>query len=196
VRWVSLAPRYTGRFEKGVDYIGDQRRFESSFARHAAAARLFGPYKLSLHSGSDKFSIYPMAARLAGDLIHLKTAGTSYLEALRAVASADSTLFREILHFALGRYAADRASYHVSAETSRVADVSDWADNRLVSLLDEFDARQVLHVTFGSVIQDARLRERLFAALRSSEELYYEMLQAHFQKHLAPFQTAQPAPAN
>ena len=86
VNWVSLAPRYVGRFEKGVDYIGDLAAFETDFAGHAAIARQFGPYKLSLHSGSDKFSIYPIAARLTGGLVHLKTAGTSYLEALRTIA--------------------------------------------------------------------------------------------------------------
>ncbi|HSO24897.1 MAG TPA: tagaturonate epimerase family protein, partial [Chondromyces sp.] len=103
VRWVSLAPRFVGEFEKGVDYIGDLEAFAAEFARHAQVARTLGPYKLSLHSGSDKFSIYPIAARLAaggpgrGPLVHLKTAGTSYLEALRTVAAAEPELFREIL---------------------------------------------------------------------------------------------------
>jgi len=60
-----LAPRYVGRFEKGVDYIGALDVFEAEFAQHAVIARALGPYKLSLHSGSDKFSIYPVAARLA-----------------------------------------------------------------------------------------------------------------------------------
>src|SRR6185369_2546290 len=86
VRWVSLAPRYVGHFEKGVDYIGDLKGFAESFRNHLAVSRTFGPYKLSLHSGSDKFSIYPIAAEIAGSLVHLKTAGTSYLEALRAIA--------------------------------------------------------------------------------------------------------------
>ena len=61
VQWVSLAPRYIGRFEKGVDYIGDLAAFQADFAVHAAIARHFGPYKLSLHSGSDKFSVYSIA---------------------------------------------------------------------------------------------------------------------------------------
>ena len=95
VRWVSLAPRYVGSFEKGVDYIapgahrpeeGTTDAFAADFAGHAAIARALGPYKLSLHSGSDKFSIYGIAAELARGLVHLKTAGTSYLEALRATA--------------------------------------------------------------------------------------------------------------
>ena len=109
IRWVSLAPCDVGRFEKGVDYIpstglcGDLTEFAADFAGHAAIARAFGPYKLSLHSGSDKFSIYQIAAEQAGGLVHLKTAGTSYLEALRAVAVVDPALFRDILAFAKTR---------------------------------------------------------------------------------------------
>ncbi len=115
VEWVSLAPRFVGRFEKGVDYIGDLGALEKDVAAHAALARHFGPYKLSLHSGSDKFSVYPIAARLAKGLVHLKTAGTSYLEALRTVAAVDPALFRAIYAFARERYDTDKASYHVSA---------------------------------------------------------------------------------
>src|SRR5690606_9398285 len=114
VRWVSLAPRYVGRFEKGVDYIGDLAALKKNFEQHFAVSQAFGPYKLSLHSGSDKFSAYPLAREVAGDLVHLKTAGTSYLEALRTLAALDPGLFRAIFRFALARYEADRASYHVS----------------------------------------------------------------------------------
>ena len=60
VKWVSLAPRYVGDFEKGVDYIGDLNEFEKS-SPGVSVAKTFGPYKLSLHSGSDKFSVYPIA---------------------------------------------------------------------------------------------------------------------------------------
>jgi hypothetical protein len=73
VRWVSLAPRFVGEFEKGVDYIGDIELFEKEFARHAAVAKRLGPYKLSLHSGSDKFSIYPITARLKSWLVSWMT---------------------------------------------------------------------------------------------------------------------------
>jgi tagaturonate epimerase len=184
---VSLAPRYVGTFEKGVDYIGDLDEFERSFARHLAVAKAFGPYKLSLHSGSDKFRIYPIAARVAGNLVHLKTAGTSYLEALRALTQIDPDFFREIVPFAKTHYDADRASYHVSAVAAKVPDVSRWPEGKLASLLDDFDAREVLHVTFGSVMSEAGLRERLMAALRRGEEVYYGMLLAHFTRHFEPY---------
>lgn len=192
VKCVSLAPRYVGDFEKGVDYIGDLCLFEQSLARHVSVSKTFGPYKLSLHSGSDKFSIYPVAARVAGDLVHLKTAGTSYLEALRAIARLNPALFREIVPFAIERYPADRASYHVSADVSKMPRVGALPDERLTSLLDNFDAREILHVAFGSVINHASFREPFFATLRGNEETYYGFLERHFEKHLAPFARSEP----
>jgi hypothetical protein len=193
VEWVSLAPRYVGRFEKGVDYIGDLTVFEADFARHVAIASALGPYKLSLHSGSDKFSIYPIFDRVAGDLVHLKTAGTSYLEALRATAGTDPDLFREILAFAFERYAEDRASYHVSADPAKVPTPDQLADGELATVLDDFDGREMLHVTFGSVLTVAdaaggyRFRDRLLATLQADEEAHYAALEAHFDRHIAPF---------
>lgn len=188
VVWVSLAPRYVGDFEKGVDYIGDLDEFEKSFAQHLAVSKTYGPYKLSLHSGSDKFSIYPIASKLAGDLVHLKTAGTSYLEALRAIGELNPTLFREIVAFSKDRYPTDRATYHVSAEVSKMADVEALADDQLCNLLDDFHAREILHVTFGSVLHHPPFRERFFATLRGGEETYSRMLEIHFGKHFAPFE--------
>jgi len=193
VSWVSLAPRFVGSFEKGVDYIGDVATFADEFARHAAVARHFGPYKLSLHSGSDKFSIYPIVARLSragrarslGPLVHLKTAGTSFLEALRTIAQVDVALFREILDLARTRYETDRATYHVSAELEKVPAAKDLDDASLSDLLEQFDARQVLHVTFGSVLD--RFGDRLHAALSGNQETYDDNLERHFERHLAPF---------
>ncbi|MCI0423134.1 MAG: tagaturonate epimerase family protein [Acidobacteria bacterium] len=190
VRCVSLAPRYVGTFEKGVDYIGNLDEFEQSFAQHLAVSKTYGPYKLSLHSGSDKFSVYPIAARVAGELVHLKTAGTSYLEALRAIAKLNPGLFREIASFAAGRYPTDRASYHVSAEVSRMPSPASVPDDQLPALLDNFDSREILHVTFGSVLNHAPFRESFFSALRSDEEVYYAMLETHFNRHLSPFRAA------
>jgi hypothetical protein len=185
VRWVSLAPRYVGSFEKGIDYIGDLAALRADLAGHAAIARAVGPYKLSLHSGSDKFSVYPLITEVARGMVHLKTAGTSYLEALRVMAHADVVLFREILAFARERYEQDRASYHVSGEVRRVPAPADLRDAQLPDLLEDVDARQVLHVTFGSML--ARFGARLKAALRAHEEEYDATLERHFVRHLEPF---------
>jgi hypothetical protein len=187
VRWVSLAPRYVGDFEKGVDYIGDLDAFEASFAEHAAVARALGPYKLSLHSGSDKFRIYPIAALQTRGLVHLKTAGTSYLEALRAVAMTDAGLFRRILSLAVERYPADRASYHVSARIAALPPFDRMSDAALPDLLEDFHAREILHVTYGSVLNHADLRPALFETLETQAALYTALIAKHFDRHLAPF---------
>ena len=193
VTWVSLAPRFIGRFEKGVDYIGDLGEFERSFAQHAAIARALGPYKLSIHSGSDKFAIYPIAARHARDLIHLKTAGTSYLEAIRLVVAVARGLFREIFDFAREHFNADKASYHVSADLARVPRAADLKDSQLPTLIEDRDARQILHVTYGSVLGarnddgSYRFRDRLLALLREHDELYARYLERHLGRHIAPF---------
>lgn len=185
VRWVSLAPRYVGRFEKGIDYIGDLAALRHDLQTHAEIARTLGPYKLSLHSGSDKFSVYPLLSKAARGMVHLKTAGTSYVEALRVVARANPALFREIVAFACARYPTDRASYHVSAEVSRAPDMRSAPDATLAAMLDDLHTRQILHVTFGSVLAQfgAPLRE----TLRAHQADYNDILDRHFYRHLKPF---------
>jgi len=182
VRWVSLAPRFVGRFEKGVDYIGDLDALAADLAGHAAVARALGPYKLSLHSGSDKFSVYPLAVAAAGGMLHLKTAGTSLLEGLRTLAQVDPGLFRKMLALSIERYPLERASYHVSAELERVPDPASLPDAALPALLDQFDARQVLHVTFGSLLE--RYGSDLCRILTEHAEEYYQALERHFVRHL------------
>lgn len=191
VKWVSFAPRFVGRFEKGVDYIGDIRAFETELAVHAAIARMFGPYKLSLHSGSDKFSLYPVLLEKTAGLAHIKTAGTSYLEALRTIAELDQPLFKEIYTFALQHYDKDKLSYHVSAQADRAPapdQVMDWP-----GVLNQFEAREILHVTFGSVLTEVTspgektFYDRLMATLSTCREAYFDNLVYHFKRHLEPF---------
>jgi hypothetical protein len=190
---VSLAPRYVGRFEKGVDYIGNLGAFTADFAIHAAIARTLGPYKLSLHSGSDKFSIYEIAARETLGLVHLKTAGTSYLEALRTTAQVQPALLRDIYAFSLERYETDRASYHVSADLHRTPTPTGMPDTAVPMLLDQFDTRQILHVTFGSVLTAQgpggrrRFSDRMMEVLNAHTEAYAANLKSHFLRHLRPF---------
>lgn len=185
VPFISLAPRFVGRFEKGVDYIGDLAELERNIAGHAAIMRHYGNrYKLSLHTGSDKFGVYPLAMRHTNGRVHLKTAGTSYLEALRLMAQVDPALFRRVLDFARSRYETDRKTYHVSAEVERVPESAALSNEQLPALLDDFDARQVLHVTFGSVLDT--FGPELHALIRANDETYADLIKRHFDKHLAP----------
>lgn len=187
---VSVALRFVGDFEKGIDYKGDLSTFEAHYKQHVAIARTCGPYKLSIHSGSDKFSIYPIAGRLSGEHLHVKTAGTSYLEALRVVCRTDVSLFREIAEFCRARYGKDKATYHVSATLSDVperiedGDLEPW-------YLDNDAGRQILHVTFGSVLvggtrpSGASFKSAILENLAANTALYREVLHEHLGKHLA-----------
>lgn len=177
VKFTSLAPRFIGRFEKGVDYIGDVAALDAEMARHAAVTAHFGTYKLSLHSGSDKFSVYPLIVKHWGRRLHIKTAGTSYLEALRALAVTEPALFERIWTLGLECYATDRATYHVSAEPALVL-----TDLPLPALLDDFHAREILHVTFGSALM--QFGAEIKSALVKHADVYNANLQKHFRKHL------------
>ncbi|MGB7157705.1 MAG: tagaturonate epimerase family protein [Tepidisphaeraceae bacterium] len=204
MKLVSLAPRFIGDFEKGVDFKGDPSTssgqalagYEKSCSDHAAIAKQLGPYKLSLHSGSDKLAIYPAFARATKGLFHVKTAGTSYLEALRAILRHDVKFFRRIVDFARGRYNADRATYHVSATLETTPPPSDLSDVQLEQrYLERWQdvkgpvgftepGRQILHTTFGSVLKDEQLRGPFFQILREHPETYKEVLTDHFARHL------------
>ena len=182
---VSLAPRFVGKFQKGVDYIGDTAPFEEELIRHAAILKHFDAYKLSVHTGSDKFSIYPLVAAHAEDRVHVKTAGTSYLEALRVIADRDTALFRQILDYSRERFETDRKSYYLDCQPDKVPANADLSDADLPGLLEQFDARQLLHVTFGSNLD--RFGARIHRLIADHEEAYEETLNSHFTRHLAPF---------
>ncbi len=190
---VSLAPRFVGEMEKGIDYKGDIERFKEEYLKHLHIAELLGPYKISIHSGSDKFTLYAAIGSLKRGCVHVKTAGTSYLEALRAIAVAEPGLFREILDFAREHYETEKATYHVSAELERVPPAGDLNDDQLPGLLDQDDARQVLHVTFGKVLttRDSAgktlFKDRIMASLREHEQVYDDCLTRHFRRHIEPF---------
>jgi hypothetical protein len=188
---VSLAPRFIGEFEKGIDYRGDLAAFEAALKQHVAIARYCGPYKISVHSGSDKFAAYPAVGRVCGDLVHVKTAGTSYLEALRVLARTSPAAFGELAEYSRGRFATDRASYHIStteAETAALTPYRGTADE--AAWLDERVGRQLLHVTFGSVLtvgadaRGRRFKESLLEALDRHADLHRELLAGHLGKHL------------
>jgi len=197
VRLVSLAPRFIGDFEKGVDFKGNVEALEFSLRNHAAVARALGPYKLSLHSGSDKLSMYAPFARATRGLFHVKTAGTSYLEAVRVAARHDEPLFRRIVDFARKRYDVDKATYHVSATVAGVpapSEISDVAtlEKEYLECWDDVPegkgftkpGRQILHCTFGSVLTDNDLGGALRKVLADHAATYTELLADHFGRHL------------
>jgi tagaturonate epimerase len=195
VKIVSLAPRFIGDFEKGIDYKGDINLFKQEYLKHVKITEYFGSYKISLHSGSDKFDVYAAIGSLNRGFTHVKTAGTSYLEAIRVIAAKEKELFREILDFSRVEYEKEKQSYHVSADINKVKSSGELGDEELLGLFTQNDARQVLHVTFGKVLttqlEDGSylFRDKILDCLVREEETHYQYLITHFKKHLSPFET-------
>jgi hypothetical protein len=189
VRVQSLAPRFIGEFQKGIDYIGDIEKFREACRMHALIARAMGGYKLSIHSGSDKFSIFPIVGELTRGLFHEKTAGTSYLEAVRVIARRDPSLYREMHAFALERFETDRASYHVTTDLGKIPRLDTLTDAELPALMDAIDPRQLMHITYGSILTKKDeaggfvFYDRFIKVLRDHEEEHCDTVAAHFVKH-------------
>ncbi len=183
VRLQTLAPRFTGEFQKGVDYRGDIGRFEQELRAHCEIARRFG-YKLSIHSGSDKFSVFPLIGKYTEGRFHLKTAGTNWLEAMRIVAEKDPALYREAHALALQSFESASKYYHVTTNLANIPPLSSLTDEQLPSLFDQDDSRQLIHITYGFLLASPSLKKRLYAFWRSEREAYAEALYRHIGRHI------------
>ncbi len=210
VRLQTIAPKFTGRFNKGVDYVGDLARFEREFNEDLAvlahavdAYGLPSNLKLSVHSGSDKFSLYPIihrALRRTGAGLHLKTAGTTWLEELIGLAEAGGgglVLAKEIYASALEHADTLCAPYATVIDIHRpslpsVATVQSWTGARFASALrhvpghPEFNPhfRQLLHVSFKLAAQHG---VTYITLLRGNEEVVGRNVTANlFERHLRP----------
>jgi len=210
VRLQTIAPKFTGRFNKGVDYVGDLSQFEREFrddlAVLAHASKHYGlppNLKLSVHSGSDKFSLYPIIRRAiqqTGAGLHVKTAGTTWLEELIGLAEAGGdglALAREIYAYALAHVEELCAPYASVIDIDRnqlpsVAEVNSWSGPRFASALrhipshPEFNphVRQLLHVSFKVA---AKAGSRYTALLESNAAIVGEQVtQNLYDRHLRP----------
>jgi hypothetical protein len=180
----SLAPRFIGEFQKGIDYIGDLSEFETQFKVHAQIARAAGGYKVSVHSGSDKFSAYPSIGRETGLRLHLKTAGTSWLESLRTIAQTEPGLYRQIHQRAFAYYPEALKSYYITADLNAIAPLDQQSDADLPEYLKENNCRQLLHISYGGLLRDPEVREPYFRALHMHEGTHVANVERHMSHHL------------
>jgi len=189
VSFATLAPRFCGEFQKGVDYIGDLAQFEKEIKIHAAIARHF-KYKLSIHSGSDKFTVFPSIGKATKNIFHVKTAGTNWLEAMRIIALGDPVLYREVHKYALEAFEEARKYYHVTTDLKKIPNVDKLADRELAELFNQNDSRQLIHITYGLILNKKNadgsfmFRERLYKFWKEHTDDYAQALVKHIGKHL------------
>lgn len=210
VRLQTIAPKFTGRFNKGVDYVGDLVQFEKEFnddlAVIAQAVKQYGlpaNLKLSVHSGSDKFSIYPIirkALQRTGAGLHVKTAGTTWLEELIGLSEAGGdglALAKEIYAYALEHVDELCAPYASVIDIDRaklpsVSTVNSWTGPQLASALrhipnhPQFNAnvRQLLHVSFKIA---AKTGARYTDLLKAYETIVAKQVTENiYERHMRP----------
>jgi hypothetical protein len=206
----TIAPKFTGRFNKGVDYVGDLAQFEQEFSDDLAviahAVKAYGlpaNLKLSVHSGSDKFSLYPIIRRTLpkfGAGLHLKTAGTTWLEELIGLCEAGGdglALAREIYAYALAHVDELCAPYASVIDIDRAKlpaakTINGWSGPKFASTLrhipkhPDFNAhvRQLLHVSFKLA---AKSGPRYLDLLKANEAIVAEQVTENlFERHLRP----------
>jgi len=206
----TIAPKFTGRFNKGVDYVGDvpgfAKEFEEDLAVIAFAVREFGlpeNLKLSIHSGSDKFSIYkPIAVALekfdAG--LHIKTAGTTWLEELIGLAMAGGdglSIAKEVYAKALSRMDELCGPYETVIDIDReklptAQDVDKWNGEKFAAVLRHdqsceqynLNFRQLLHVAYKIA---AEMGTRFLDALDKYEDIIAENVTENiYERHIKP----------
>ena len=206
----TIAPKFTGRFNKGVDYVGNLAQFEQEFSDDLAiiahAVKAYGlpaNLKLSVHSGSDKFSLYPIIRRTLpkfGAGLHLKTAGTTWLEELIGLCEAGGdglALAKEMYAYALAHVDELCAPYASVIDIDRaklpgVATVNGWSGPKLASTLrhipkhPDFNAhvRQLLHVSFKLAAQAG---PRYLNLLEANEDIVATQVTENiYERHLSP----------
>ena len=210
VRVQSIAPKFSGKFLKGIDYVGDVAGFEREFSADvsviAHAASVFGlpaSLKVSVHTGSDKFSLYPAIRKVISKQragLHLKTAGTTWLEEVIGIAlSGDSGLkvVKQIYAQALDRFDELCKPYATVVEIDRARlpaaqDVDGWTSEEFVQRVRHdrtcpafsLDVRQLMHVSFKVAAEmGAAYRNALEAAGPIASRCVTENL---FERHIRP----------
>jgi hypothetical protein len=206
----TIAPKFTGRFNKGVDYVGDltafTREFDEDLSVIAYAVREFGlpaNLKLSVHSGSDKFMLYPVIRDLirkhnAG--LHLKTAGTTWLEEVAGIAECGGdglAIAKELYGQALARYDEVCAPYATVIDIDKkrlptTAEVAGWSGAKYAAALThdqqcpDFNLhfRQLIHVSFKIA---AEMGARYHAALDANRQRVAERVEYNiYERHMKP----------
>ena len=204
----TFAPKFTGRFNKGVDYVGDLAQFEREFEEDIQVIQwavkelgLPANLKLSIHSGSDKFSIYPIMGKLIRKYdvgIHVKTAGTTWLEEIIGLSLADPealTLAKKIYRSALTRMDELTVPYAsvIDVDTSKLPEpdvVDGWDAQTFAKTLrhDESEPlynpsfRQLIHVSFKVA---AELKDEYIPALERSADVIGREIEANIgERHV------------
>lgn len=179
VSFSTMAPKFPGLFEKGIDYEGDLKVFAETLKSHNEIAKYFGSYRLSLHSADDKFGVFKYLREILGDNFHVKTSGTTWMESLRTIAKFNPDLFKRILDSVLATAEENSKDYYIVLDYKKI---NDYLKNKqLADLVDIKETRQLLHVSYGTVINE--FRNEILETLFNHEEAYMDNIIKNYKNH-------------
>lgn len=174
----SLAPKFPGEFQKAIDYIGDVDKFARELKKHHYLTKAFGGYKLSLHSGSDKFSIYRVFSEVTEGEFHIKTSGTSWLQAINLIFEKDKKLFKELYQIALYNLEESKKAYKVLIDKKDFAEDINLEDPGIVL---KPEIKQLFHISYGVLLEERK--KEIFEVLDKYEEEHYEFVRKNVENH-------------
>ncbi|MBP2071509.1 MULTISPECIES: tagaturonate epimerase family protein [Thermoanaerobacterium] len=179
IDFFSIAPKFPGEFEKAVDYIGDLDEFLLELKKHYQLSRMIGGYKISLHSGSDKFSIYRIFSDITEKNFHIKTSGTSWLQAINLIYDYDKEFYRELYKIALENLEESKKSYKVLIKKEDFGKEPELNNPKFIL---KPEIKQLFHISFG-VLLDLK-RKEIVDFLNKYEEEHYKMVSKNIDNHL------------
>lgn len=179
VTLTSLALRFPGEFQKGVDYVGNLDELGRAFRLHAALCKELQGYRLSLHSGSDKFSVYHLFREATGSRFHVKTSGTSWLQAVQLIAQTDASLFTELYRLCLLYLEESQRGYHVPIRPEQFPPLP---PDDLLAFVQKPHVRQLFHISYGVLLEEAG--SAIHDLLVAHEQEHYRLVTEHIKRHL------------
>lgn len=187
-RHAALALRLPGRWEPGIDFLGDATELERALSIHAAIAHRCGPHRLAIRDAAGKFSALPILARTCRGLLHVDLTAAGWLEAMRLFARLDPRLLRDALVCAQMHFGVFRSREILSLTEEDVRSLPEVGDAELEAFfIDDPRGRQLLHVGQQPILMDPGLRERLAEALHRHADPYRALLAECVERHLSPF---------
>jgi len=186
----SLAPRFIGEFQKGMDDRKERETFRRQFYQHTLIAQDYGNYKISIQSESNRLPVLSETGGLSNGSLHLKTTGTSWLEAMRLVALRNPSLYREIHRYALSLFKEASKRYPVTTDFNQITNLQELHNQELPCLLDQEESGKLLNIPNGFVInakdEDGKnlFGDPLYHTLMQYEEEYWSLLEKHIENHL------------
>lgn len=175
----SLAPKFPGEFQKAIDYIGDVGEFAAELKKHQFFSKEFGGYKLSLHSGSDKFGIYKIFNEITEGEFHIKTSGTSWLQAINLIFKKDKKLFEELYEIALDNLDESKKAYKVLINKN---DFPQTIQTNNTQILLKPEIKQLFHISYGVLLTEKK--KEIYKVLNSYEEEHYYLVSKNIENHL------------